>query len=108
MKKFTIADNYNNCNNKSTEIGGAPLRRRLPQFCFASLTGSIQTQIDLITYVTIERFLNIWNGDNATEFFQIIDIILSGYGHLEIDSYTLFVKFIMRKKFKFWKQLWKF
>ena len=96
MEKLKIAVNYNNCINNSTDIGGASLRRRLPQVCFASQTRSIQTQTDLITNVTIERFINILNGDNA-EFSKIIDIILSGYGRLEIDSNTLFVKFVMEK-----------
>ena len=101
MEKLKFAFNYNNCINNSTDIGGVTLRRRLPQFCFASRTRSIQTQTDLITNVTIERFINILNGDNAAKFSKFIDIILSGYGRLEIDSNTLFVKFIMEKKFKF-------
>ena len=86
--------------NNSTDIGGASLRRRLPQVCFASQTRSIQTQTDLITNVTIERFINILNGDNAAEFSKFIDIILSGYGRLEINSNNLFVKLIMEKKIK--------
>ena len=100
MEKLKIAVNYNNSINNSTDIGGASLRRRLPQICFASQTRSIQTQTDLITNVTIECFINILNGDNAAEFYKIIDIIFSGYGRLEIDSNTLFVKFVMEKKFK--------
>ena len=98
MEKLKIDVNYNNSINNSPDIGGASLRRRLPQVCFASQTRSIQTQTDLITNVRIERFINILNGDNATEFSEIIDIILSGYGRLEIDSNTLFVKIIMKKK----------
>ena len=43
--------------------------------------------------LTIERFINILIGDDAADFSKIIDIILSGY--------ILFVKFIMKKKFKF-------
>ena len=90
IEKLKTAVNYNNCINNSTDIAGASLRRRLPQVCFASQTRSIQTQTDLITNVTIERFINILNGDNAAEFFKIIDIILSGYGRLEIDSNTFY------------------
>ena len=62
---------------------------------------SARTQTDKITNVTIERFTNILNGENAAEFSRIVDIILSGYGCMEIDSNTLFVKLIMEKKFKF-------
>ena len=98
MEKLKIAVNYNNSINNSTDIGSAPLRRRLPQVCFALQTRSIQTQTDLITNKTIERFIMILNGDNAAEFSKIIDIILSGYGRLEIDSQILFVKFIYGKE----------
>ena len=35
MEKLKIAVNYNNSFNNSTDIGGASLRRRLPQVCFA-------------------------------------------------------------------------
>ena len=101
MEKLKIAVNYNNSINNSTDIGGVSLRRRLPQVCFSSQIRSIQTQTDLITNVTIERFINVLNGDKAAEFSKIIDIILIGYGRLEIDSNTLFVKFLMEKKFKF-------
>ena len=104
MEKLKIAINYNNSINNSTDIGGVSLRKRLPQVCFASKTRSIQTQTDLITNVTIEHFIKILNGDNAAEFSKVFNIILSGYGRLEFDSNTLFVKFIMEKKFKFWKK----
>ena len=63
--------------------------------------GSVQTQTDLITNVTIDRSTNPLNGDNAAGFSKNIDIILSGYGRLETNSNTLFFKFIMEKKFKF-------
>ena len=101
MEKLKIAVNYNISINNSTDIGGIFLRRRLPQVCFTLQTRSIQTQTDLITNLTIERFTNILNDDNAAEFSKIIDFISSGYGRLEIDSNTLFVKFITEKKFKF-------
>ena len=99
MEKMKLAVNYNSTNNLDT--AGVSLRKRLPQICFASQTRSIQTQTDLITNVTIERFIRILNENNAAEFSKIIDIILSGYGRLEIDSNTLFVKFIMEKKYNF-------
>ena len=78
MEKMKMAVNYNSTNNLDT--AGVSLRKRLPQICFASQTRSIQTQTDLITNVTIERFIRILNRDNAAEFSKIIDITLSGYG----------------------------
>ena len=79
MEKIKIAVNYNNSINNSTDIGGASLRRRLPQVCFPSQTRFLQTQTDLITNVTIERFNKILNGDNTAEFSKVIDIKMSGY-----------------------------
>ena len=55
----------------------------------------------MITNVIIERLTNILKGENAAEFSRIFDIVLRGYGCMEIDSNTLFVKFIMEKKLKF-------
>ena len=99
MEKLKIAVNYNSINNP--DVSGAPVRTGLPQICFDSQTKSVQTQTDMITNVTIERYTNILNGENAVEFSRIIDLFLSGYGCMEIDSNTLFVKFIVDKKFKF-------
>ena len=99
MEKLKIAVNYNSIN--TLDVSDVPVCRRLPQVCFGSQTKSVQTQTDLITNVTIERFTNNLNGENAAEFSRIIDIILIGHSCMEIDSNTLFVKFIMEKKFKF-------
>ena len=68
---------------------------------FASARRLNQTQTDMITNVTIKLFTNILNDENASEFSRLIDIILCGYGQMKIDSNTLFVKIIMKKKFKF-------
>ena len=75
----------------------------MPQTCFASKTRSIQSHTVLITNVTTEPFISILNEDHASEFPKILDLILIGYGRIEIDSNTLFVKFIMEKLFKFLK-----
>ena len=96
MEKLKIAVNYNSINN--LDVSGVPVRRRLPQVCFGSQTKSVQTQTDLITNVTIERFTNILNGENAAEFSKINDIILSGYGCMEIDSNT----WRRNSSFKYW------
>ena len=73
----------------------------MPQVCFASQTRPIQTQTDLITNVTIERFINISNGDNAAEFSKFIDIILSGYGRLEIDSQICLLNLFWKRNSNF-------
>ena len=99
MEKLKKADNFNSFNN--LDVGGVPLRRRLPQVCFGLQTKSVQTQTDMITNVTIERCTNNLNGEIAVEFSEIVDIILNGYGCMEIDSNTLFVTFAMETKLKF-------
>ena len=98
MEKLKIAVNCNSINN--LDVSGLPLRRRLPQVCFSSQTNSVETQTDMITKLTIERFSIILNGENAAEFSRINEILLSGCGCIEIYSNTLFVKFLM-KKFRF-------
>ena len=78
LEKLKIAVNYNSINNLDKSV--VPVSRRLPQVFFGSQTKSVQTQTDLITYVTKERFTNILNGEKAAEFSRLIDIILSWYG----------------------------
>ena len=101
MENLKIAVNFNNSINNSTDIDSAPLRRRLPQVCFASQTRSIQTQTDIITNVTIECFFNFSNGDNAAKFSKIIDIIPNGYGRLEIDSQTFLLNLLWKRNLNF-------
>ena len=95
MEKVKIAVNYNSINN--LDVSDLSVRIRSPQVCFCSQTKSVQTQTDMITNVTIERFTNILNGENEAKFSRIID---NWYGCMEIISNTLIVKFIMEKKFK--------
>ena len=99
MEKLKITVNFNSINNING--CGVPVRRRLPQVCFGAQTKSVQTRTDMSTNVTIERFINFLNGENAAEFSRKTVITLSGYGCIKIDSNTLFVKFIMKQKFKF-------
>ena len=66
MEKMKVAVNYNSTNN--LDNAWVSLRNWLPQICFASQTRSIQTQIDLNTNLTIERFIRILSADKAAEF----------------------------------------
>ena len=101
MEKLKIAVNYNNSLTTQLTLVVLLYEGDCHKFALLHKLDSIPTQTDLITNVTIERFINILNGDNAAEFSKIIDFILSGYDRLEINSNTLFVKFIMEKKFNF-------
>ena len=95
MEKLKISVNYISINNQ--DVSGVPVHRRLPQIWLGSQTKSDQTQTDMITNVTFEHLTNIFHSENAAEFSRTIDIILCGYGCMEIDSNTLFVKFIFKK-----------
>ena len=75
--------------------------KRLLQIWLASRIRSIPTQTDLITYVTVKRFYRILIGHHSSEFLKIVDILLSGYGCIEMDSNTLLIKFVMGRKIKF-------
>ena len=99
MEKLKSAVSYNSINN--LDVSDVQVRRRLPQICFGLQTESDQSQTDMITNVTIELITNTLNDENASEFSRLIDITLGGYGWMEIDSNTLFLKIIMKKKFKF-------
>ena len=98
MDKMIIALNYKSVNN--LDIGGSSsgtVRKRLPLLCFTSQTRTVQIQTDLITNVTIERFTHILNGEYAAEFSKIFNFLMSGYGRLEIDTITMFVKLLMEE-----------
>ena len=94
MEKLKKTVNYNSINN--LDISGVPVCSRLPPVCFGSQTNFVQIP-DMITSLTIERFTNILNGENAAEFSRAIEINLSGYGCIENDTNTLFVKSSWRR-----------
>ena len=94
IEKLKIAVNYNS--NSKLEVSGVPVRRRLPQVCFVSQTKSVETQTELITNATIERFTKILNGEKAARFSRLIDIILKANNCMEFDSNYLFVEIYHR------------
>ena len=51
----------------------------------------------MTTNVTIARFTNNLNDENAVAFSWKIYLVLSGHGWMEIISNTLFVKFMMKE-----------
>ena len=73
-------------------------KRKLPGLQ-ESTTVSVQTQTDILPSATTNRFLKLYNSEFYSEFSKIIDIMNSGYGSLNVDNKTLFVKFVFEKKF---------
>ena len=66
MEKLKITVTYNSINN--LDVSGVPVCRRLPRVCFGSQIKSVQTQTEMITNVTVERFINILNGEMLLSF----------------------------------------
>ena len=64
-------------------------------------TGHEQTQTDQICTETLKRVENIFNGPHSGAVCKIIDIFVSGYGKLDIDSELLFFRLVFEGKNKF-------
>ena len=66
---------------------------------------SKQIQTDFVNSETLRRVETILYGPHSGAFCQIMDIFLSGYGKLNIDSDLLSVRFVYEEKVKFWKKI---
>ena len=60
-----------------------------------------QTQTDNFSSETLRRFESILTGPHSGAFCQIMDIFVSGYGNLNIDTDVLFIRFVYEEKIKF-------
>ena len=60
-----------------------------------------QTQTDNISSETLRRFESILTGPHSGAFCRIMDIFVSGYGNLNIDTDLLFIRFVYEEKIKF-------
>ena len=64
-------------------------------------TSHEQTQTDQICTETLKRVENILSGPQSGAFCKVMDIFVSGYGKLDIDSELLFVRLVFEEKIKF-------
>ena len=62
---------------------------------------SKQVQTDFVNSKTIRRVENILSGPHSGAFCQIMDIFVSGYGKLNIDTDLLSVRLVYEEKIKF-------
>ena len=62
---------------------------------------SKQVQTDFVNSETLRRVETILYGPHSGAFCQIMDIFMSGYGKLNIDSDLLSVRFVYEEKVKF-------
>ena len=60
-----------------------------------------QTQTDSFASESLKRFQNILSGPHSGAVCQIMDIFLSGYGNLLVDTDVLFVRIVYEEKIKF-------
>ena len=62
-------------------------KRKLPNiFELETVNENVQVQTDFIPTCTFNRFLSIYQNSSYAEFSKIIDIIISGYGSLNVDN----------------------
>ena len=59
------------------------------------------TQTDTLPRETLERFEKIINGPHSCVLCKFMDIVVSGYGKIDIDSELVFVKLCYEENTKF-------
>ena len=68
---------------------------------FVCSTISSKTQTDQFSSETLKRVESIMSGPHSGAVCQIMDIFMSGFGKLNIDSDLLFVRPVYEEKIKF-------
>ena len=68
---------------------------------FVCSTISSKTQTDQFSSETLKRVESILGGPHSGAFCQIMDIFMSGFGKLNIDSDLLFVRLVYEEKIQF-------
>ena len=93
----TTTVNYNQQYPPVDQQPNTSLRRRLPLVC-AMQKQHNNTQTDIMPSETFDRMLRIINSNLCGDFCRILDILLSGYGVLCIDSNekTIKIEFELR------------
>ena len=93
MNKIDEAVNY----NEQHQLNFANPKRKLPNVNCV-FTNSVQTQTDILSTCTIDRFYSIYNGGLYGELSKILDILNSGYGCLNVDNSFILINFNMKSK----------
>ena len=68
-------------------------------------TISSKAQTDQFSSETLKRVESILSGPHSGAFCQIMDIFMSGFGKLNIDSDLLFIRLVYEEKIQFKKKL---
>ena len=81
------------------------LHQKSLQNCITN-SNNQQTQTDSFASESLKRFQNILSVPHSGAFCQIMDIFLSGYGNLLVDTDVLFVRIVYEEKIKFKKKIY--
>ena len=69
-------------------------KRKLPNILeLETVKENVKVQTDFIPTCTFNRFLSIYQNSSYAEFSKIIDIIISGYGSLNVDNENVKINF---------------
>ena len=68
---------------------------------FVCSTFSSKTKTDQFSSASLKRVESILSGPHSGAFCQIMDIFMSGFGKLNIDSDLLFVRLVHEEKIQF-------
>ena len=83
FEKLQQAVNYNH----QHQLDLYSSKRRLPNiFELETVKENVHFQTDFIPICTLNRFLCIYQNSSYAEFSKIIDVIISGYGSLNVDN----------------------
>ena len=92
LPAFACHSNVKNSNAKQVNMTQKTIYNARPP--------SKQVQTDFVNSETIRRVENILSGHHSGAFCQIMDIFVSGYGKLNIDTDLLSVRLVYEEKIK--------
>ena len=104
LPAFACHNNTKISNAKQVNINQKPCAKMpvvAQKTIYNARPASKQVQTDFVNSETIRRVENILSGPHSGAFCQIMDIFVSGYGKLNIDTDFLSVRLVYEEKIKF-------
>ena len=83
---------------KTTEKKTTGIAQKTIHNTISTATGHEQTQTGQICTETLKRVENILSGPHSGAFCKVMDLLVSGYGKLHIDSELLLVRLVFEDK----------
>ena len=104
LPAFACHSNVKNSNAKQVNMNQKPCAK-VPvvaqKTIYNARPPSKQVQTDFVNSETIRRIENILSGPHSGAFCQIMDLFVSGYGKLKIDTDLLSVRLVYEEKINF-------